>query len=87
MTGEKAQHSSSSSFIEPPATGHHQWSGAKKNIFPKNYILQYNNCDEVCVQHEWRLKMLFSTLSILCAEHREGIVTTRPGLQVIAKLS
>ncbi len=24
---------SSSSFIEPPATGHHQWSGARKNIF------------------------------------------------------
>jgi hypothetical protein len=24
--------SSSSSFIEPPATGHHRWSGAKKNI-------------------------------------------------------
>jgi hypothetical protein len=25
--------SSSSSFMEPPATGHHQWSGAKKNIY------------------------------------------------------
>jgi hypothetical protein len=27
-----AELSSSSSFIEPPATGHHRWSGAKKNI-------------------------------------------------------
>ncbi len=27
----------SSSFIEPPATGHHRWSGAKKTFF-KQYI-------------------------------------------------
>jgi hypothetical protein len=27
--------SSSSSFIEPPATGHHRWSGAKKKHFSK----------------------------------------------------
>jgi hypothetical protein len=32
--------SSSSSFIEPPATGHHQWSGAKR--FSKNYFHFYN---------------------------------------------
>jgi hypothetical protein len=30
---------SSSSFIEPPATGHHRWSGAKKAFFyTKNYF-------------------------------------------------
>ncbi len=31
--------SSSSSFIKPPATGHHRWSGAKKTFF-KYFFLQ-----------------------------------------------
>jgi hypothetical protein len=35
--GEKSyillKYPSSSSFIEPPATGHHRWSGAKKTFF------------------------------------------------------
>jgi hypothetical protein len=40
---------SSSSFIEPPATGHHQWSGAKrfsKIIFILQYFLQYTKYGE-----------------------------------------
>ncbi len=40
---------SSSSFIEPPATGHHQWSGAKrfsKIIFFLQYFLQYTRYGE-----------------------------------------
>jgi hypothetical protein len=40
---------SSSSFIEPPATGHHQWSGAKrfsKIIFFLQYFLHYTRYDD-----------------------------------------
>ncbi len=39
----------SSSFIEPPATGHHQWSGAKrfsKIIFFLQYFLHYTRYDD-----------------------------------------
>jgi hypothetical protein len=33
---------SSSSFIIPPATGHHRWSGAGKNNFMVyNFLIQY----------------------------------------------
>jgi hypothetical protein len=39
---------SSSSFIEPPATGHHQWSGAKRfSIFSfLQYFLHYTRYDD-----------------------------------------
>jgi hypothetical protein len=36
---------SSSSFIEPPATGHHRWSGAKKAFiifFLQKLFYKYN---------------------------------------------
>ncbi len=35
--GAVAKSSSSSSFIKPPATGHHRWSGAGKKTFYNLY--------------------------------------------------
>ncbi len=32
---------SSSSYILPPATGHHRWSGAQKKHFKNYFFLQY----------------------------------------------
>jgi hypothetical protein len=34
---------SSSSFIEPPATGHHRWSGAKRFSKDYNFLQYYKN--------------------------------------------
>ncbi len=40
---------SSSSFIEPPATGHHRWSGAKKKHFLNNIYIILQKKKKQCV--------------------------------------